>query len=87
MVLYPSQTLPDGSTVVGDADNPNVEVILKPGQWEEIAHLPESEQRHRLREFLAMNTAGDPRTELERTMAENASQGQGERHEQEEEAR
>lgn len=87
MVLYPSETLPDGSTVVGDADHPETLVVLKPGQWEQIDGLPESEQRHRLREFLAMNKAApDPRDELTRTIAENESQGQGERHEMQEEA-
>lgn len=85
MVLYVSQTLPDGSTVIGDADNPTVEVILKKGQWEEIAHLPESEQRHRLREFISTN-----KTEWERERGPDSplgrglepDQGQGERHQE-----
>lgn len=55
MTLYVSQTLEDGSQVVADADDPNVTYVLKPGQFDEIDGLPESEQRHRLREFMAMN--------------------------------
>ena len=55
MSLYKSQDLPDGSVVVSDDTNPNVDVILKAGQWQEIERLAESEQRHRLREFLAAN--------------------------------
>jgi hypothetical protein len=85
--LYISQTLIDGSVVVSDADDPNVSYVLKPGQAEELLALPESEQRHRLREILIANRAGsDPRDELTRTIAENESQGQGERHEMQEEA-
>lgn len=53
------QTLEDGSTVIEDTDNPAVGVILKPGQFDQIAGLPDSEQRQRVREFLAANRA-DP---------------------------
>lgn len=86
MAFRVTQTLPDGSTVIQDTDNPAVSVILKKGQFDEIAGLPDSEQRHRVREFLAMNRA-DPtggRSELEQTMVDNASQGQGERQQDQE---
>lgn len=84
MTLYLSQTLPDGATVIGDDANPNVEVVLKPGQWELIAGLPESEQRHRLRELLAMNQTGpDPRSEVDQQAMETAQNAaSGEAHQE-----
>lgn len=88
MSLHVKHTRADGSTVVGDSQTTEV-WILKPGQWEEIAHLPYSEQRTRIDQFVEANRA-DPtggRTELEQTMVDNASQGQGEAHEQTDEAR
>lgn len=88
MSLSVKKTLEDGATVVVD-DVDGFEAILKPGQWEEIAHLPASEQRTRAEQFvLANRTSGDPRTEVEQQAIETArNASSGEAHEQEDEAR
>lgn len=79
MTLYVKQVLEDGATVVADDDG--FAAVLKPGQWEEIARLPHSEQRNRAEQFVLENrpdpTGGrSQRDEETRETAENASTGE-----------
>jgi hypothetical protein len=82
-MLTVSRRLEDGAVVVVD-DADGFGAVLKPGVWESLAGLPETEKRTRIEQaVLEARTQGDPRTELERTIAENESQGQGEAHQDE----
>lgn len=75
------QVLDDGSTVieVGGA----VQVVLKPGQWEQLRDLPEDAQLPKLAEFINANHAAYERTEAEeRAMETAANAATGEAHQE-----
>lgn len=87
MAYYVSETLEDGSTVVGDNANPNTTYVLKKGQWEQVQAVKADQQRRILDRFKEQNEA-DPtggRTEIdEQTMDFARDSSSGEAHQESE---
>jgi hypothetical protein len=86
MTISVTSRLSDGTVVLRD-DEDGYEAVLRADQWERIQALPAAEWRATVIRFVEANTtSGDPRTEVDQQVIQASEQGQGERHEQQEEA-